>query len=128
MKIIFTGIHNKTGLLPLDSSTLAGKRIDKIIQELPKDFECIKSNLFNIDFYPCTESDKIMLKNLWLGTYRPAEDDLIVLLGKDCQREFVFTPATQPTSKVLKIEHPSSRWIRSVESYVRESVNEILGI
>ena len=79
--IYFVGIHNKEGMLPLDSRTVSGKIIDRVIMELG--VECKKLNLFPTECMPINYFERCeyvvqFTRNLdKSGTY--------VLLGRDVQ-------------------------------------------
>jgi hypothetical protein len=99
MRIIIVGIHNKEGLKPLDSSSQTGQLIDRIAEQLPLPIE--KTNLFNIDYMPKDKAKKQELVNEWFWSNLPTDDDLIVQLGGDVEKEF-----KHEIKKVIKITHP----------------------
>lgn len=105
-RVIFVGVHNKTDLEPLDSSTRTGRVIDKIILELP-DFHCVKSNVFNVDYWP--QNQTLELNNQWVENWKQRLDyknsDIVVTLGH-CVNE-IFRKAKV---KSIKVGHPSAVW------------------
>lgn len=88
-KVYFIGIHNKPGMLPLDSKTKTGEIIDKIITELGDEFVCIKTNLFDTDNM-VTDKKEILKQNLnWNEKYDLMPEDIVVLLGNDVKNNFM---------------------------------------
>ena len=57
MKIIFVGIHNKPGKIPLCSSTPTGKIIKQITEKI-KTKKIVKTNLYDVDYLPVQEIEK----------------------------------------------------------------------
>lgn len=84
MKVIFVDIHNKPGKQPLDSSTLSGKTIDKIIAGIEEGVECVKDNFFHSTFIPKKNLHgyPLHLKS-FIKRNQVQEDDILVLLGAD---------------------------------------------
>lgn len=104
MKVIFVGIHNKPNKSPLCSTTRSGKIIDRIIEKLP-DIECIKTNLYDVDYMP-KESDKKLLVQQWAERVHIDSGDLIVILGNE-----VYDHYHNPNPynyHMIKACHPSS--------------------
>lgn len=94
-------MHNKPKMQPLDSRTLSGKMVDEIIKELVP--TSIKTNLFEEEYLP-ERKEIIWASNLyWNKKYKPTADDVIVLLGKWVQENFLLTAA-----KIIKLSHPAS--------------------
>ena len=85
MKVIFVGMHNKPGMKPLDSKTMTGKVIDRIIEKIP--IECIKTNLWDVDEFPKNE-DKLGLTITWLKRVPHEDNDIVVLLGTEVKKWF----------------------------------------
>lgn len=120
MKIIFVGLHNKPNMQPLDSHTKTGKLLDRIIKELPRGIEIIKSNLFDVDYMPCSV-DFIKLIYEWYWEYLPIENDIIVLLGAIVHKEFIFD-----NGNIVKIAHPASKRSHgAMDNYVVDSVKKL---
>ena len=85
MKIIFVGMHNKPGVMPLCTSTKSGKLIRKIYNELPKEIGILKTNLYNIDYYPI-QLEKYNLALDWHHRINLEFDDIIILLGAEVHK------------------------------------------
>lgn len=123
MKIIFVGMHNKPGKLPLDPSTVSGKLIDRIIKLLPKEISCLKINLFNTDYMP-EKSDFDVQVRFWFSYGICKSDCFIVLLGKFVQKNFPVK-----NCNIIKLRHPSFIFGSIKQSeYVHESFKKILTI
>lgn len=118
-KVIFVGMHNKPNKRPLDSSTLSGKRIDSIIENLPY-AECVKTNLCDVDYFPGIE--ELPGFNLdWHEKQEPGEQTIIVLLGRWVQENFV-----SKKGKVVRLPHPASIYgAIKKDEYVNNSVMKI---
>lgn len=119
MRIIFVGIHNKPGMKPLDSKTKTGKVIDRIIDQL-KPLVCIKSNLFDRDYFPKGREEITKANYRWFFKYRPVINDIIVLLGNWTQMNFISGGA-----RIIKLSHPASFMYRSKEQSERYILNAI---
>jgi len=118
MRIIIVGVHNKTGIAPLCSTTKSGKLIDRISEKLPIPIE--KTNLFNCDYVP-TKEDKAKYIDEWYWTQLPTKDDVIVLLGGIVHKNF-----REMKSNIIKIKHPASQWShKNMNNYVESAVEEI---
>lgn len=119
MKVIFVGMHNKAGMEPLDSRTMTGKVIDKIIEKIP--VTCIKTNLCDIDYFP---KDKIIIwaENLvWNEKYQPDSDSVIILLGTWVHKHFLFTNA-----KIIKLGHPAGIFgTKNKAEYIENAVKRV---
>jgi len=126
--LIFVGIHNKPGKMPLCSSTKSGKLIDRIIKSIDEDFACgcIKSNLYDVDYCPKEAKLKKELATDWWNRINPNNNDIIILLGAEVHKWFEY----RNIGKVIKIAHPSFKWGEdSMSNYVSEtaiSVKELL--
>jgi hypothetical protein len=99
-RVIIVGLHNKAGLAPLDSSTASGKRVDELISLL--DRPVIKTNLFDCDYLPIDYLEKEEHRALWIDKVNPRPFDIVVLLGKEVQKEF-----PQVACRVIHAPHPS---------------------
>lgn len=123
MRVIFVGLHNKPDMMPLDILTKTGKLINRIIKELPKNIEIVKSNLFDIDRMPIS-SEYYDLMNEWYWTNLPVDDDIIVLLGAFNHKIFKFTELN-----VIKVAHPASkRSHEQMNEYVLKTSNKIIAL
>ena len=124
MRIIFVGMHNKEGLTPLDSKSKSGKLIDRIINEFPS-YDCIKTNLYD-DYGMPAKRDKQNLSLEWWQKLNPLKVDILVLLGKEVQRNMYYY-----FSREVHLKHPGARCLRSHESmneYVEKAVESIKNI
>jgi len=119
MKVIFVGMHNKPNKQPLDSSTMTGNVIDRIIEKIPA--TCIKTNLCDIDYFP-KDKRLIWACNLeWNERQQPTSDTIIVLLGGWVQKNFLLTEA-----KIIKLTHPAGIFgPKNKEKYIIESIEKI---
>ena len=118
-RIIFVGIHNKPGKLPLDNSTKTGKIIDIFEKKLGVKVE--RTNLFNVDYSPKETNEIINLRNEWFYTNLPCFDDIVVLLGNDVQKYFPFV-----NSIIIKVKHPAMRRSKDNQlDYINNVVNLI---
>ena len=119
MRVFFVGMHNKPGKLPLDSSTMTGKVIDRIISEIS--VECIKTNLCDIDYFP---KDKVLINECnieWYYKHNPNSKDIVILLGRWVQQNFRLTIA-----KTLKFTHPAGIYgTKNKEQYILNSIELI---
>lgn len=116
MRVIFVGVHNKPGMYPLDSRTMTGRVIDRIIKELPDGYHCIKSNVFNIDYWPQNQTDE--LNRQWVENWKERMDykptDIVVTLGH-CVNG-IFRKTKTPS---IKVWHPASVWsTKGKEEYI----------
>lgn len=120
MKVIFVGMHNKTGMQPLDSRTMSGKKIDAIISLLLP--PCIKSNLCECEYLPDNIREIAGWNNAWLEKYKPDDSDIVVLLGRwvhdnfKCKGDFT----------IVKLPHPASIMGNvNKEKYIQNAINKI---
>lgn len=121
MRIIFVGLHNKPDRKPLDILTKSGKLINRVIKELPKDIEIVKTNLFDIEKMPNPE-EVIYLQNDWFWSTIPVYDDIIVLLGAYTHKTFKFDELN-----IVKIAHPASMWSHlQMDNYILNTTIKIL--
>jgi len=101
-RVVFVGMHNKSDLVPLCSSTKSGKLINRVTDELNCD--TIKTNLYDVDYFPSPQ-EKYKLALDWHERIRPESDDIIVLLGAEVHKNF----DNRYGYEVLKYPHPSSK-------------------
>jgi hypothetical protein len=125
MKIIFVGVHNKVGKLPLCSSTKSGKLIDQIIDKhLINDVRialCLKTNLYNLEYLP-PQDIKEQEAVLFYYRVQPNEQDVFVLLGAEVAKNFFNKGA----HNVVEIHHPASkRSHEDMNEYVLDAVEKI---
>lgn len=115
-------MNNKPGVAPLCSSTKSGKLIDRLIAKLQTDIDLfdsdfIKSNLFNIEHWPKTDS----FNYEWCERVAYNTDDVIVTLGASVQYKFKKSPYN-----FVYIGHPSAVWSKvAQEKYLSDSVEKI---
>lgn len=114
-------MHNKINKIPLCNSTKSGKLINKIINEL-KPIECIKTNLYDVDYLPTNNEKKISLALDWHNRIEPKLNDIIVLLGAEVHKNYI----SNLSNKIIKIAHPSSK--RSHEAMNEYVLNTTLKI
>ena len=121
MRIIFVGMHNKQNLMPLCASTKSGKLIKRICNELPRNVEILKTNLYNIDYYPL-QLEKYNLALDWHFRIDQKHDDIIVLLGAEVHKNFNNVNSLN----VIKLAHPSSMWSHEdMNNYVSCATSQI---
>lgn len=120
-RIIFVGMHNKPGKLPLCGSTKSGKLINRIIERL-EPIKTIKTNLCDVEYFP---TDSLEIKRMgieWLRKYEPEKCDVVVLLGAWVHDHFLYEDL-----KVLKIAHPSSKRSHiEIDEYVETTTEKII--
>ena len=105
---------------PLDSRTMTGKKIDTIIDGLP--FDCIKTNLCEVERMPTDFSEIEDFANDWHTKYNPDRDDIIVLLGLWVKNGF----DRRDYVNVIEIKHPSGVYgIENKENYIQETIEKI---
>lgn len=120
MRVIFVGVHNKTGLSPLCSTTKSGKLIDRIISSI--ECECVKTNLYNIEVLPPTKKAKFKMAQDWHFRILPSYDDIIVLLGGEVFKNFIEDEENTP----IVLHHPASVWSNEKKNkYVESAVEKI---
>lgn len=124
MKIFFVGMFNKTNLLPLDSSTRTGKRVDKIKAAMPG-YEFIKTNLSNRDYMP-DGIEVVDDMREWRETYDPQPGDIVVLFGQWVHNNFVDIPGV----KRVQLTHPAGvvGHVKKTEDYVNQAVEAIKAV
>jgi len=121
MRIIFVGMHNKPGVMPLCTSTKSGKLIKRIYDKLPKGIEVLRTNLYNIDYYPAN-SEKLGLILDWYDRIEPNCIDIIVLLGAEVHKNFKYFSFIQ----TINLGHPSGVWSNEAKSiYVLRAIEKI---
>lgn len=122
MRVIFVGHHDKPNTPPLSRLTKSGKLLQRVIEKLP-DIEFMKSNLYDIDHYPNSEDDRFELELDWHYRINPNPKDLIILLGADTHKHFLYDKTLAIT---LKFAHPASkRSYKSMDEYVDKMINAI---
>jgi len=100
-RIIFVGMNNKEGRQPLCSSTRSGKLIDKVIAALGPGYECVKTNLYDIDTWP----EKIYFPHDWVIRSNYLEKGgTIVGLGESVHNVF-----HRYGYRFVKVAHPATR-------------------
>src|SRR3990167_5137161 len=99
-RVIFVGIHNKPNMQPLDSQTMTGKVIDKMIAKLQCD--CIKTNLCNVEYLPEDFAEINEKAIAWHKKHKPEPSDVIVLLGRWVKEHFWYDYL-----KVIALTHPA---------------------
>jgi hypothetical protein len=122
MKVIFVGIHNKPGKTPLCSSTKSGKLIDRIIEGI-KPVECLKTNLYDIDYFPVNHDEQIDLALEWHDRIYSDYDCVIILLGAHVRERFCRISGI---GHIVEIAHPASeRSHAEMDKYVSDAIEEI---
>ena len=116
MKIIFVGLHNKEGMKPLDSKTKSGKLIDRIIKLISEEHEIIKSNLYDINYFPTDSLEQEKLIMDWCEKFNPDTNTISVVLGAHVHKMFPYY------HNVIKIAHPASkRSHKDMDEYVQNA-------
>lgn len=124
MRVIFVGLHNKPDRMPLDILTKTGKLVYKIIRELPKGTEIVKSNLFDVDEMP-NPRDEYNLMTDWGFEYQPTDQDIIVLLGNYTHKAFKF----KELANIIKVAYPSSKRSRQdIDEYISKTSEKIIDL
>jgi len=124
-KILFVGLSDKVGCMPLQSGTISGDLVDRIIAGI--NGECHKINLVN--FAPLDENGKLRYptkSEMDIG-YRHLQElikelnpDICVLLGNKVSKYL----SNKVTS--LSIQHPSYISVyrrKSIDEYINDSIN-----
>lgn len=118
-RVIFVGMHNKPNMQPLDSRTMTGKVIDKIIEQIPT--ECIKTNLCDIDYFP---KDFLLINQSgidWRKRHEPTKADVIVTLGVWVKENFWYDDLN-----VIHLTHPAGIFgAKNKIDYVNRAVEKI---
>lgn len=96
-------MHNKSGMLPLDSRTKTGKIIDSLIVELQGEFDCVKSNLCDTDYFVTDSNELFRQNNRWLEEMDPQKQDIVITLG-----QWVYDNLRRGDFKIIKSKHPAS--------------------
>lgn len=112
--VTFVGIHYKEGKQALDSGTLSGKKIDKVIAALS--VPCLKCNLFQDNHLPSGEERAEQAR--MFKTFIP-DSGVIVLLGGQVQKYFPYKDFM--SARIVKFRHPSF----SSASFADELLKEI---
>jgi hypothetical protein len=120
MKVIFVGVHNKPGKMPLCSSTKSGKLIDRIIEGV-KPIECLKTNLYDVEYYPANQ-DKAKYALDWVDRIDVEIDDIIILLGAEVYNDFY----KYLYRGIIKAAHPASKRSHAeMDKYVIDTIAKI---
>ena len=77
--IYFVGVHYKKGYTALDSRTISGKIIDRIIEGVGKD-RCEKMNLYPTEYLPSVDFQKEYIQKFINSI---DNNSLYILLGKE---------------------------------------------
>jgi hypothetical protein len=114
-RVIFVGVHNKTGLQPLASTTKSGKVVDVIIKDLGYGYTCVKSNLFDLEYFPngIKPAKTGRAIDSWHDRTRYVPGDIIVCLGSfvSASFEYYFSRLTgKEHHKLIFVVHPSAVW------------------
>lgn len=121
MKIIFVGLHNKPGTMPLCSSTKSGKMIDRIIKE-GGFTSWQKTNLFDVEYLPQDKREQRDLAHEWFERVQPSDEDIAVLLGAFVHDHFVRLQG----AKIIEVAHPASkRSHKEMNDYVSSTIQKI---
>lgn len=127
-RILFIGLSDKKGVLPLQSGTKSGDIIDKIIKDLNED--CYKINLVN--FVPLDDNNKLRYPNKvemdkgyenLKEIINQIKPDLCVLLGN-----IVIKYLSPKLHNFIGIIHPSYIFVykrKYIDSYINETVLQI---
>lgn len=114
-------MHNKPDMSPLDSRTKSGRLIDRIIKQLPKDVEVLKTNLYDIDYYP-EQKEKLSLAADFHKRFTTSSSDIIVLLGGEVQKNYISCSL----DVIVKIPHPAFIFSNEKQDeYVLNAVEKI---
>ena len=120
-RVYFVGVHNKTGMHPLDSRTKSGKIIDRVIEQLPN-IRCIKTNLYDVDYLPNIPLFDDVVK--WSLRANNVRGDIIVLLGS-CVR-LRFGKWFENECHIIAVPHPSKvQSLQETELYINGIVQQI---
>lgn len=129
MKIIFTGIHNKPGMLPLDGRTHTGQIVDKIIAAIAHNatwahvfnVALIKSNVYDAEIIVSEDATTTLTNWKQRTRYRPG--DVVIALGFRVQK---FFSQFEEISPVVKLVHPGAIFgNENRKKYITESVRKI---
>ena len=121
MRIIFVGMYNKPGKMPLCGSTKTGKLLKRITDKLPWDVGIMKTNLYDVEYYPSSSGEKRAFALEWHERINPLKNDIIILLGAEVHRNFV-----NRENIIIKLAHPSSMWsYEDMNEYIAKAINLI---
>ena len=120
MNIIFVGLHNKPGCMPLDSKTQSGKRIDAVIENM-KGINCLKVNLFDVDYMPLGEERQGLIIDFF-DRVGICTDDIVVCLGGSVQKYL----SNELACTVVNVPHPSPLHAKyNLQQYIELVTNKI---
>lgn len=117
-KIVFVGICNKEGYMPLDSRSRSGAVIERVIKGIS--IPCEKTNLFHGYFVPQVDFRKAAIKR-----FKIEENAFYIGLGKIVEESLQHIGP----NKFKAFRHPG--WVLRngmVEPYVKHMIVEINGI
>lgn len=121
MKIIFFGVHNKPGILPLSPATKSGTLISRIVKRVPPLIPILLTNLYNTDCMPAPAlkkyhaADSVTAVNIELL-------DIVVLLGHEVHVNFPLAVS----DRIIMLPHPSCVWSNSAKrEYVKKALEAI---
>lgn len=126
--IIFIGIQDKEGLMPLDSLSRTGRIIDKIINEL-RNYKCHKTNLFEAGFLPDKKYHtqyiyRYYFENQAVLNTKP----IIICLGELVYNALLGCSYTEEAQDFIKIKHPSfimRKGTGAINEYIKSVVDTI---
>jgi hypothetical protein len=120
MRIIFVGLHNKPGKIPLCGSTKSGKLINRIISE--GHFKnAIKTNLYDVEYWPMQTDERVELEMNFLDRVQPTKTDLLIFLGAATHDRI-----PPHSSLEIKIAHPASKRSHiDMHQYVATTIDKI---
>jgi hypothetical protein len=101
--------------------TWSGNWVDQIIKQLPVD--CTKSNLYDLDYKP-DEAEQEGLAVNWYYRVEHGKDDIVVLLGKVVQSEFIRIDKFS----IVEIPHPGSLAHKTTEDRKKWVDNAVVKI
>ena len=129
MKVVFVGMHFKPDCEALDSKTVSGKMIDKIIEQVQSGCNydenypmCIKTNMCQTEKLPIFISDINVEAKSWHRLNYLSTGDVVVLLGKWVQKHFLKNRRL----RYVEINHPASVYKKEDKVlYIENAVKEI---
>lgn len=123
-RVIFVGVHNKPGKMPLDSSTLTGKTVDAIASGL-EEFEIVKSNMHNLEYLPPIEN-RVFAISEWRKRVKYKRGNIVVALGAQVAWDFSRNHPSTIRIDYISIDHPAKRMSADDRlRYIQESIEFI---